>query len=372
MTNQIFKIELLPAKQGDAIWIEYDKGKRMRRILIDGGPINAYDALEDKLKNLPDGDKRVELMVITHVDTDHIEGIIRLLAEKPTQWPIFPKDIWFNGWRHLTESAMLGGREGDFLSALISRRADNEWNKAFNKNPVVVLPNGALNPKFLEDDMKITILSPDQAKLKKMKKRWEKDVGKFDLKPGDLDRAWEQLIERTKFHSENGLLGGPGEIDNRFVKQLSIDQSIANGASIAFLAEFKGKSSLFLGDAHADIIARSIKKLIPNGEERLKVDAVKMSHHGSKANISKELITLLDAKHYLFSTNGAIHEHPDEAAINLIIQESVRDPVLWFNYRTKKTLQWENGPQNGQRNFKACYPLPGKEGVEIDLMNAEV
>ncbi|MEZ5082471.1 MAG: hypothetical protein R2750_03330 [Bacteroidales bacterium] len=41
----------------------------------------------------------------------------------------------------------------------------------------------------------------------------------------------------------------------------------------------------------------------------------KVSHHGSKSNISKKLLDLLDAKHYLISTNGDRHNHPDPEAI---------------------------------------------------------
>ena len=112
--DPFFRIELLPARQGDAIWIEYGNSSRTRRILIDAGPIDAYEDVESKLKTLPEGDKRLELVVITHVDTDHIEGMIRLFAEKRQNWLIAPEDIWFNGYRHMHEAGVLGGREGDF------------------------------------------------------------------------------------------------------------------------------------------------------------------------------------------------------------------------------------------------------------------
>lgn len=124
MPNPFLRIEMLPAKQGDALWIEYGTPDNTRRILIDGGPIGAYKALDEKLKQLPEGDKGVELLVISHVDTDHIEGIIRVLAAKRADWPLMPKDIWFNGWDHMVQSEILGGREGEFLSALINRRAE--------------------------------------------------------------------------------------------------------------------------------------------------------------------------------------------------------------------------------------------------------
>jgi beta-lactamase superfamily II metal-dependent hydrolase len=358
---------MLPAKQGDAIWIEYGKGKTAHRILIDGGPIGAYTELNDRLKALPDGDKRVELLVISHVDTDHIEGIVRLFAEKRSKWPIEPNDIWFNGWRHIEEATDLGGREGDFLSALIRRRAFDEWNKAFDKKAIMVRQGKPLSMVKLPDGMKLTVLSPNADKLKKMSKKWQKDVEEHGLEPGDLDAAWEQLVETTKYHPEEGLLGGPKDFADKLKKQLKIDQSIANGTSIAFLAEFEGKSCLFLADAHADVICESLRKLIPRGQERLKVDAVKMSHHGSRHNISEGLMKMIDAKHFLFSTNGEIHKHPDKAAIKAVIQWAVRKPTLWFNYKTKQTAPWANVTANSKKEFTSQYPTSEKEGIVVEL-----
>lgn len=362
-----FRIEMLPAKHGDAIWVEYGNSKKVRRILIDAGPIDAYPEIETKLNSLPDGDKRVEAIVITHVDTDHIEGIIRMFAEKRGRWPISPEDIWFNGYNHLIEASTLGGREGDFLSALMHRRGFSTWNKKFGGEALVVLPKKELPVTELEDGMKITLLSPSQAKLKSMAKKWVKDVDKHSLKAGDMEGAWEQLLKYTRFHPDEGILGGPGEIDDNIRKQLKTDQSAANGSCIAFLAEFDGKSCLFLADAHHKIITESVKKLIPEGETRLKVDAVKVSHHGSKSNISKALMEVIDAKHFLVSTNGAKFSHPNAPAIEAIIQGSLQDPKLWFNYSTEQTTIWKPSLRKDLRRYTAKFPRKGKAGIMIDL-----
>ena len=363
-----FRIELLPAKQGDAIWVEYGNNDCTRRILIDAGPIDAWPEVEKKLMELPEGDKRVETVVITHVDTDHIEGIIRLLAEKRGRWLISPEDIWFNGYEQLIEAETLGGREGDFLSALLKHREFEKWNFKFGNNPLVVLPDKPLPTVDLEDGMKITLLSPDQAKLKIMAEKWVEDVDKHELQAGDLDGAWEQFLEYSRLHPDSGVLGGPGEIDENILAQLNTDQSEANGSCIAFLAEFEGKSCLFLADAHHAVISKSVKKLIPPGETRLKIDAVKVSHHGSRNNISKTLMNLIDARHFLVSTNGSKNfRHPNAAAIQAIIQGSLHDPVLWFNYRSKYTDIWEPANHPELRHYEVHYPEEGKEGIVVEL-----
>ena len=336
-------------------------------MLIDAGPIDAYPELEAKLKSMPEGDKRVEAVVITHVDTDHIEGIIRMFAEKRGKWLISPEDIWFNGYNHLIEAGTLGGKEGDFLSALLQRRDFITWNKKFGEGALAVLPGKDLPTTELEGGMKITLLSPNQAKLKSMAKKWVKDVDKHGLKAGDLDGAWEKLLNYTRLHPDDGILGGPGEIDENIRKQLNTDQSAANGSCIAFLAEFEGKSCLFMADAHHKVITDSVKKLIPKGQKRLKIDAVKVSHHGSKSNISKALMEVIDAKHFLVSTNGAKFGHPDSPAIEAIVQGSIQDPSLWFNYATDHTRIWETSQRNDLRPYTAKFPKNDKGGIMIDL-----
>lgn len=370
MSDAFFRIMMLPARHGDALLVEYGRGEATWRILVDGGPIKAYPDLIDRLNDLPDGDRGLELVVVSHVDTDHIEGLIRLFAERRSRWPIEPADIWFNGWRHMEEAQDLGGREGDFLSALLHRRAFDEWNKAFQRNAVVVVPGEPLPEVVLEGGMKITLLSPDATRLKRMAGKWEKDVQKHGLEPGDLDGAWDQLVKASRYHPEDGLLGGPGDFDETLTKQLKPDASRANGSSIAFLAEFEGRSCLFLADAHTRVVCDSIRRLIPPGQKRLKVDAFKMSHHGSRANISKELLSLVDAEHFLVSTNGDIHGHPDKAAMEAVVSWSVRKPTLWFNYRNERTLRWETegGPVEG--DYALCHPGEGEEGITLELVSS--
>jgi beta-lactamase superfamily II metal-dependent hydrolase len=369
LNDTFFRVEMLPALYGDALWIEYGAGDQKRRMLIDGGPIGAYGALEKKLKTLPEGNKRVELVVITHVDTDHIEGLIRLLGIRRSKWLLEPRAIWFNGWKHLQGSGVLGGKQGDFLSALIDQRDPASWNPQFNGKAVVADADGPPPVKILDDGfsrgMKLTLLSPFVEKLRKMADAWAKDVRGKHL-PGDLEKALEQLFAVKKYHAE-GVLGGQPETVQVLAGQLKIDQSVANGASIAFLAEFGGKSCLFLGDAHPDVICESLKKLIPSGQKRLKVDAVKIPHHGSRHNLSLDLMDLIDARHFLISTNGALFEHPDQEAIEAVIQSSLQKPVLWFNYQSEHNARWRTASLEGEGRYTARFPAGPDGGIIIDL-----
>jgi hypothetical protein len=367
MPAPFLTVEMLPAKYGDALWVEYGDSTRTRRIVIDSGPLHAYPEFEARLHALPAGDQRVELLVITHVDTDHIESMIRLLALPRPKWPLEPMDVWFNGYRHVAPQTNLGGREGEFLSALIHRRAFTEWNHAFHGGAVVVPADGP--PRIpLAGGMELTVLSPNRRKLATMARKWGKDVAKWSLDPGDLDHAWTQLVDETKFHPGAELTLGPEDLTAQLRAQLKgVDPSAANGSSIAFLAEYAGKSCLFLADAHMSVICAAIRKLLPPGQQALRVDAVKMAHHGSRNNVTPAFLEIVDAEHFLFSTNGDKFRHPDSQAVEAVIAGARRKPTLWFNYRTPFTEQWEANSLGAAAKYATRYPAPGSEGIVLTL-----
>lgn len=56
----MFRIELLPAAHGDAIWVKYGDPARPRRIVIDGGPASSYE--QGLFRRLKKGD-HIDLFV---------------------------------------------------------------------------------------------------------------------------------------------------------------------------------------------------------------------------------------------------------------------------------------------------------------------
>jgi len=121
---------MLPAAQGDSLWIEYGQAAHPYRVLIDGGTAATYDWLRTRIRSLPSNQRRFELLVVTHVDADHIEGAVRLLNDPALDLEF--GDIWFNGWDQLSD--MLGPLQGEFLSALI-KTGELPWNRAFRARP---------------------------------------------------------------------------------------------------------------------------------------------------------------------------------------------------------------------------------------------
>ena len=72
----MFEIEMLPARQGDALWLEYGDPAHPRRALIDAGTPETWDALRARIAALAPGDRHFELLIVSHIDKDHIGGVL--------------------------------------------------------------------------------------------------------------------------------------------------------------------------------------------------------------------------------------------------------------------------------------------------------
>lgn len=145
-------------------------------------------------------DSRVfELMVVTHIDTDHIDGSIILLQDKKLNIQI--KEFWFNGWSQLPKSSgdTLAPLQGEFLGGLLTKdpKLRQVWNRQFDGKAVVVPDNGVLPKIELEGGAQITLLGPTSAELNRLRARWSSAIR--DFTPGDPDEALRRLRERSGY-----------------------------------------------------------------------------------------------------------------------------------------------------------------------------
>ena len=140
------------------------------------------------------------------------------------------------------------------------------------------------------------------------------------------------------------------------------------GCTTAFLAEFEGKRCLFAGDAHPSVLEDSIQRLLEErGEPCLQLDAFKLPHHGSKANLSPDLLRLLACDLYLVSTNGSYFGHPDQEAIARILLHGGDEPTLLFNYRCEENEVWDDEILMDDFGFWAVYPAEDHQGLVLEL-----
>lgn len=354
--SAFFDIEMLPAGHGDCLWIEYGDASATHRVLIDCGTQPSASGLLERIAALPDKDRRFELLALSHIDSDHIGGALPLL--KSMRNGLAVGDVWFNGWRHLSQQ--LGSKQGEmFSSAIVDMKLP--WN-AWRDGRAIVADPADLPVCKLPGGMTLTLLSPTKAQLDKLAPAWVQELKSAGLVPGAHADYSRFLKEKPSTSTD---------IDSLADTAFNSDTAPANGSSIAFLAEFGGASAIFGADAHDPVLVASIRALLEKrGIAKLKLDAYKVPHHASQNNLSSDLLRLIDCKRYCVSTNGDYFHHPDREAIGRIIKYGGARPTLYFNYRTRYNDVWAQPALQERYAYSAVYRRDEDPGSLVSLLAA--
>ena len=345
------RLDMLPGIDGDALLLQYtvppgNPGAGTRRILIDGGRTGSYPLFAPRLAD-PDGNRPIlDVVVVTHVDQDHVLGILALL-EDPDRPEI--RDVWFNGYDHLIGDGLehLGPRDGELLTDAIEHQKLG-WNAAFARHSVLAGRSAAP----FGDGSVFTVLSPDRDQLRRLAPVWAQECARHGLIPGS-----DPVPPPAGFES----FGGSTDIEALAATRFSPDSSRTNATSIGFLFEYAGVRLVFTGDGGDARLAASLRPLAEAAGGRLRIDALKVSHHGSAANLSRELLELLDCPRYLISTSGARHHHPDAATIARILKYGGEHKELVFNYAERAAV-WDVAEWRQRYGYTVRGPDPGADG----------
>lgn len=350
------ELTVLPAMDGDCLILSY--GAPRRHVVIDGGRGSTYKALRRHLLRMAEAGETLELLVVTHFDADHIEGILRLAADK--ELPLKPSQIWFNGYDQLGSLQAMNERQADDLTDLLHESELPPANAGFGGEAICLPSDGRPTTVALPGGLEITLLSPDRPRLDALFSQWERwrqtqEEAEEEEAAAGLQSMGHKRIPETVDVEE---LAGAGE---------DADDKVPNGSSIAFIARFGGRSALLAADAHPDLIERGIRSLLKDGAERLSFDLVKLSHHGSARNTTTSLLAAIDSTRFVVSTNGNAHNHPDPETIARILKAGPdRDRTLYFNYRQPWTELWERTDLQERYRYVCEFPS-GVGGLTIEV-----
>ncbi len=366
----MFRVELLPAQQGDALWIEYGEPGSVHRILIDGGTPPSYQVVKDRIQALSAAERHFELCIVTHVDNDHIGGALKLFADRSLGATF--SDVWFNDQEVLPPCP--DPRRSPIDGAILTRVLDGVGitpNRAFDGNSVSVPEQGELPVRSLAGGMRLTLLSPGTAQLEALCCNWTAALRKAGFGPGAPSA--EEMNERARRKGVEIPRAQRAEtVEDLASASFVADRTRANGSTIAVLAEYKGASCVLAGDAFAGVLARSLGRLAgERGEPRLAVSAFKLPHHGSRRNVSVELLGTVACPMYLFSTDGSVFGHPDPEAVARVICHGGPNPTLCFNYRSEPNQRWDDISLRERYSYRVRYPAAGQTGLMIDLTSTK-
>ena len=371
------KIKVYPASNGESILIECN-GKEQTNILIDCGYISTYKFIKKDLIDFKKNGKKIDLLVLTHTDNDHINGARKLFDDYIKDQICEISEIWYNDYFHIydtkydgeeickteynifkflesdeypTDPNESGEEDISYKSAnllvnyLANEKINNKLNKSFS-SAVCIDDENKFKKIPIGDEVEITLLGPTKEILSELLCDWrsyliEKGFEEDVIKSKELSEAFELFyinqIEDTindEYFEEKCC--ARDEL-KRYLEFYTQDSKLENRSSISFILKLYDKQLLFLGDSSPKDYEKVLEQLLIHlGKEKLEFDLVKVSHHGSKYNTSTKLFKMLTSKRYLISTNGVLFNHPDLEAISKIIVDQKEFKKLYFNYKLTK------------------------------------
>ena len=352
------RLEVLPARLGDCLLVEclHEDGPSWR-MLVDGGPPDTWPILEARLED----DPRIDVAVITHIDSDHIGGMIPYLTS-PLASSI--GDVWFNGRTHLPDLPQRSVAQGESVVAALLGTAELAggraagtplpWNLAFGGGPVETGEEAGFVEYAVPGGPRVTLLSPTTKRLLALATVWYAAVQ-------DAVRGEEET-------GQPDVLAPLTDLAAIAAGKTPKDGSVPNGSSIALLLEHRGASVVLGADAFGTVLGAGLAGVAAaRGVSNLSVDAFKLPHHGSKGNVLEALVKIAPAQHYVMSSNGDTFHHPDDEAVARVVMNAPQGATLWFNYRTPRTERWDVPALRTEHDYRTRYPDDAAGGVVLEL-----
>lgn len=334
--------------------------------------------------------KRIDVLIVTHIDSDHANGITKLMRN-PDFADMQIGMILFNGFQPQTEQPQTlpqktveklktvaellpptvdeafqktNGMDAACLITELNKHP--QWKAVWRQTPILAgetMPLGN-NEKW----GRLRVLSPTQDAMDNLlhdvKLEYAKRLSSAPPNEDflDQDKYYElmlrlaELRKRPSFARKTNAEAITKEKLNKSAKIDAEENGVtnANKASLAFCWEGgeEVKRILLMGDAVSSQVVNELNG-IENG--RIWFEAVKVSHHGSKHNTSIELNTKVDSAHYFF-TGGKDNEGPDIETVAKIAMKPLADGVeqrgihynhekginLWKELNKEKTIQLLN------------------------------
>jgi hypothetical protein len=325
----IFSLDVRRARKGDCLILHYGTKAKPGLVLIDGGPAQVYSPqLKPRLgairkaRRLAESEPlTVDLLMVSHIDDDHINGILELTHElvdaKAARRPLPIKvlNFWHNTFDDLiagNPDELVASIKASFGPASLTGEPDTDGLDPHTAKVLASVGQGLR----LRDDARalgLRINSEFGGKLIKASTRRPKDL------PGGLKFtvAGPMEDELLALQKEHAAFLEKAKKNKEAVASFT-DSSVANLSSIVVLAEANGKKMLLTGDARGDKILLGLEKiglLRPGG--KMKVDILKMPHHGSDRNMEKIFLERVVADHYVFSGDGE-HGNPERKTFEML------------------------------------------------------
>jgi len=176
------KVKFLKASKGDCFIISFkDENNMNRNILIDGGMEETYyDSVNNRdgelkleIERIRKDNEKVDLLILTHIDNDHILGLLNWIKLDSEAYKLIGK-VWFNSGRLIAETFKLHSNEDLNRTLKVFKTAETGISEAVDFEKYL-LDNQIWERKLIRKGMtfselgvKIEILTPEKKQLKRL------------------------------------------------------------------------------------------------------------------------------------------------------------------------------------------------------------
>lgn len=407
----ILSLDVMRARKGDCLIVHFGTTNKRGMIMIDGGPKSVYTPhLKPRLmqirtargiaqqQSLP-----VDLLMVSHVDDDHIHGILDLTKEmveaKDAHRPQLLKVLGF--W-HNSFDEIIGNTPDELTAAMTAQFGTASLSDGLPVDASLPASEIAgLEEETIGDTLKV-LASIDQGH------RLRKDAEKLQFPlNSDFNGKLVMATDGEEIDIGNELtftVVGPMKPElkklqakhDEWLRELKkkgksppaalaayVDKSVPNLSSIVVLAKAGGKKMLLTGDARGDKILEGLQMvgLLGAGTtSKMHVDLLKVPHHGSDNNLDVDFFERITADHYVFSGNGE-HGNPEREALQMLFNARGDKPfTMHFTYpieeidtgrkkEHEKKAVWSR-PKHSLAAFFEGKDLAGK-GQKISTINSD-
>ncbi|HEU0078687.1 MAG TPA: hypothetical protein VFQ76_13630 [Longimicrobiaceae bacterium] len=379
----IFTLEALQAHKGDALLLHYGDPAAPSLVVIDGGPNRTWEGLRARLDSLLEGSRPltaegklpIRLVMISHIDDDHIHGILEMtdamLGRRKEEPPAYDVTaFWHNAFDDVigraaaASTASVAGVQGASVEELPAKlpvkhqaqlvlQSVNQGRRLRDNITALGregnLPFGGLvaqdhpeNPVDMDAGLTFTIVGPAQAEIDALETDWDEHLKKKQAKAGE-PQSMESVVADY------------------------LDESSYNLSSIVVMAEMDGKRMLLTGDARGDHVLLGLetrKYLEPGGT--MKVDVLKLPHHGSERNVHPDFFRRVLADHYVVSADGE-HGNPDVPTLQMLTEvRGDAEYTIYLTNRVPAVVEFLERDQP-ERSYRVVYREDGELSVRVEL-----
>lgn len=360
------RLHAIQALYGDCLVVEARSRGSARYILVDGGPGGTYtEHLRPVLAKIAADGGVVDLAVLSHIDNDHVAGLLDLFEElrdpsagaRAVELPRL-RTLWHNSFSQAVGSAELEpeirrvlantdrtGIAMPTLTAVMRGVGEGDALRAAAKALALPVNDGfpgghvRVGARPLElDGLVIHVVGPSEAILAKLRDIW---------------LAW------LKKHRTRGVLS------------VAADRSVPNLSSIVMLLEMDGRSLLLTGDARGDHVLDGMREAgLLDEDGRRHVSVLKMPHHGSSRNADRDFLAAIPADVYVISADGR-YDNPDHQCLADVVElarEAGREVELAMTNRTPSSDKLSKTHPPKKYGYTVRM-LPARENVlTIDVL----